>query len=147
MVGGAGKHEVGDRAASYPAYSQRRRSRGVPRCVPARLGRFQRQRGFAAPWGPLPKIPVGIRGPAPAIQGRSRGSTEVACANPFDQVLDASLVRGRSCIEYSFHFIVVLFAFDYVRRWLGEVGTVFLCFFIGSKKRVMEHGVDAPSRW
>src|SRR5712671_3355994 len=28
-------------------------------------------------------------------------------SNPFDQVLDASLVRGRSCIEYSFHFIVV----------------------------------------
>src|SRR5712672_36574 len=68
-------------------------------------------------------------------------------SNPFDQVLDASSVRGRSCIEYSFHFIVVLFAFDYVRRWLGHVGTVFLCFFIGSKKEVMGHGVGAASRW
>ena len=57
------------------------------------------------------------------------------------------MVRGRSCIEYSFHFIVVLFTFDYVRQWLDKVGTVFLCFFIGSKKRIMEHAVDAPSRW
>src|SRR5712672_1331768 len=79
--------------------------------------------------------------------GRYPRILRVWISNPFDQVLDALSVRGRSCIEYSFHFIVVLFAFDYVRRWLGKVGTMFLCFFIGSKKRIMEHGVDAPSRW
>ena len=51
-------------------------------------------------------------------------------ADPFDQVLDALVVRCGLCINDSFDFIMVRFSFDNVGWWLREVGAVFQCFFV-----------------
>ena len=43
-----------------------------------------------------------------------------------------------------FDFIVFVLAFHNIGGWSGIVGSVFYCFVIGGKERVMEYRVDTP---